>query len=163
MNDVYLLIGGNLGDRMAFLRQAKSLIEQSAGHIVAISSIYETAAWGMEDQPSFYNCAIHIHSNIAPEALMRILLNIETEMGRRRLQKFGPRIIDIDMILYNDQIVNSDVLILPHPQMQNRRFVLAPLAEIAANIMHPVLHKTVARLLEECPDTLDVHKISISI
>lgn len=159
MNDVYLLIGGNLGDRMAYLGQAKSLIEQSAGHIVAISSIYETAAWGMEDQPSFYNCAIHIRSNIAPEALMRILLNIETEMGRRRLQKFGPRIIDIDMILYDDKIVDSDILSLPHPQMQNRRFVLAPLAEIAANIVHPVFHKTIARLLEECPDTLDVHKI----
>ncbi|MBN9299919.1 MAG: 2-amino-4-hydroxy-6-hydroxymethyldihydropteridine diphosphokinase [Filimonas sp.] len=163
MNDVYLLIGGNLGDRMAFLRQAKSLIGQSAGHITAISSIYETSAWGMEDQPPFYNCALQIKSNIAPETLMGILLNIETLMGRERLIKFGPRTIDIDMILYNDKIINTAILTLPHPQMQNRRFVLQPLAEIAGNAMHPVLHKTINQLLEECPDTLDVHKISGSI
>ena len=161
MNIAYLLIGGNLGNRSANLQKAIQLIEQNCGQVVQSSAIYETAAWGLTEQPAFYNQALKIETTVLPEALMQELLHIEQMMGRIRTVKLGPRTIDLDMLFYDQLILNSTLLVLPHPALTERRFVLLPLAEIAANFMHPILHKTIQVLLNECPDHLDVQKLSI--
>jgi 2-amino-4-hydroxy-6-hydroxymethyldihydropteridine diphosphokinase len=160
MSTAYLLIGGNLGNRTTYLQQAISLIEQYCGNIVHSSAIYETAAWGVTDQPSFYNQALAVQTRLEPEALMRALLQIEEEMGRKRTIKMGPRIIDLDILLIDDKVISTGLLTLPHPALPFRRFALLPLCEIAPAIIHPVLHRSVSRLLEECTDELDVQKKS---
>lgn len=160
MHTAYLLIGGNMGNRSGYLQQAIALINESCGNIVHSSSVYETAAWGLEEQPSFYNQALALETNLDPEALMEKLLGIEEKMGRRRVIKMGPRIIDLDILLIDDLVISSRLLTLPHPALPERRFALLPLAEIAAGIVHPVSHKTIAQLLDECPDQLDVQKKS---
>ncbi|HXL56811.1 MAG TPA: 2-amino-4-hydroxy-6-hydroxymethyldihydropteridine diphosphokinase [Chitinophagaceae bacterium] len=159
MNKAYLLTGGNLGNRLNNLDDAAKLIEQYCGKIVQQSSIYKTAAWGFKDQPDFYNQVLAITTNLSPEQLMQKLLAIEEKMGRKREVKMGPRIIDIDILLFNDEIIHQSHLSIPHPRLHERRFALTPLAEIAPNIIHPVLHKTSQELLLECSDTLDVHKM----
>ena len=160
MSTAYLLIGGNLGNRPAYLQQAIELIEQSCGNIVHSSAIYETAAWGITEQPSFYNQAIALTTRLAPDELMRQLLHIEETMGRKRTVKMGPRIIDLDILLIDSLIISSSLLTLPHPALPARRFALLPLSEIAPAIIHPVLHKTILELLEDCTDELDVQKKS---
>ncbi len=158
MNTAYLLIGGNLGNRSAYLQQARELIEQSCGNIVHSSAIYETAAWGFTDQPSFYNQALALETPLSPERLMQQLLDIEADMGRIRSIKLGPRIIDLDILLIDALVISSGLLTLPHPALPQRRFALLPLCEIAPSLMHPVMHKTVTQLLEACTDALDVQK-----
>ena len=160
MNKAYLLTGGNLGDREETLASAILLISQYCGKIAAQSSLYETAAWGNTDQPFFLNQALEVITSLTPGQLLRQVLKIETQMGRVRKEKYGPRIIDIDILLYDRQILNSPSLTIPHREIQNRRFVLAPLAEIAGNIIHPVLNKSIDELLAICPDTLQVAKIN---
>lgn len=160
MNTAYLLIGGNLGDRSAYLQQAIHHIQQSCGNIVLSSAIYETAAWGLTDQPSFYNQALAIDTLLTPEELMRTLLSIEETMGRKRTVKLGPRIIDLDILLIDGLVLSTGLLTLPHPALPLRRFALLPLSEIAPGLLHPVLHKTIAELLDECTDPLDVQKKS---
>ena len=161
MNTAYLLIGGNLGNRSAYLQQARELIEQSCGNIVHSSAIYETAAWGLTDQPSFYNQALALETTLAPEILMQQLLDIEAEMGRVRSVKLGPRIIDLDILLIDSLVISSGLLTLPHPALPHRRFALLPLCEIAPSLIHPVILKTVTALLEVCTDALDVQKKSL--
>lgn len=156
MNNVYLLTGGNLGDRAANLQQAANLIEQSAGTLVTFSSIYETAAWGIIDQPSFLNQVLLLQTDYKPHDLLKKLLFIEEQMGRKRSVKFGPRIIDIDILFYNNQIIKSENLMIPHPEIQNRRFVLASLNEIASDFIHPIFNKTIRELLNVCNDPLQV-------
>lgn len=160
MNKAYLLIGGNLGDRTAYLFQARELIQRKCGNIPLISSVYETAAWGLEDQPSFYNQALLLETTMHAATLMQELLDIETVIGRERSVKMGPRTIDIDVLLYNDAVIDTALIRVPHPHLPQRRFALMPLAEIAPLLEHPVLHKTIQELLESCGDELDVHKIS---
>jgi 2-amino-4-hydroxy-6-hydroxymethyldihydropteridine diphosphokinase len=159
MNVAYLLIGGNLGNRSANLQNALYQIEKNCGKILDLSAIYETAAWGLSNQPSFYNQAVSIQTNLEPKALMEQLLAIETNMGRIRSIKLGPRLIDLDILLINNLILNTETLILPHPLMEQRRFALLPLAEIAPNLMHPILQKTIQELLMHCSDQLDVQKL----
>lgn len=159
MNRAYLLIGGNMGDRMANLKLACDEIERRCGTIVAKSSIYETDAWGVQDQPDFYNQAIILATSIFPERLMQILLDIETAMGRVRTEKMGPRIIDIDILFIEDQLFNTNILKSPHPLMAQRRFALVPLAEIAPDARDPYTHKKIATLLMECTDELEVRKL----
>ena len=159
MNKAYLLTGGNLGNRLNNLSDARKLIEQYCGKIVQQSAIYKTAAWGFTDQPDFYNQALEIQTELHPKRLMQTLLTIEGQMGRKREIKFGPRIIDIDILLFNDEIIQQPHLAIPHPRLHERKFALTPLAEIAPNIIHPVLNKTIQQLLSESTDTLDVHKI----
>ena len=158
MNNVYLLIGGNVGNRLQNLRHAVDQLS-SWGTVVQHSSIYETAAWGKTEQPSFLNQALEYQTDLAPQALIRTILQIEEEMGRRRTEKFGPRIIDIDILFFNSEIVQEPHLTIPHPEIQNRRFALVPMAEIAPQLIHPLMHKTIRQLLQECPDTLDARKL----
>lgn len=158
MSIAYLLIGGNLGDRLAYLQKAGTLIEQNCGNIVHSSAIYETAAWGLRDQPGFYNQALALETRLTPEDLMRRLLAIELEMGRERTLKMGPRIIDLDILLMDGLTMQTDLLTLPHPALPFRRFALLPLCEIAPEYLHPVLHKTIRELLAACTDELDVQK-----
>jgi 2-amino-4-hydroxy-6-hydroxymethyldihydropteridine diphosphokinase len=159
MNVAYLLIGGNLGNRSANLQNALHQIEKNCGKILDLSAIYETAAWGLTNQPSFYNQALIIETNLTPNALMEELLSIETNMGRIRSLKLGPRIIDLDILLIDQLILDTELLTLPHPSMVQRRFALLPLAEIAPNLVHPILQKTIQELLMDCKDTLDVQKL----
>lgn len=159
MNKAYLLIGGNVGDRHKNLEQAAQLIDGQAGKVVERSSVYETAAWGREDQPPFLNQVLHVETEFTPQALLQSILKAELEMGRVRMEKYGPRTIDIDILLYNDDSVETEDLIIPHPQMHLRRFALMPLAEIAASKIHPLLKKSIDELLLECPDELSVKKL----
>lgn len=160
MNKVYLLTGGNVGNREQYLRQSADLIEAACGKIIRRSSLYETAAWGKTDQPAFLNQALQLATELPPEELMKRLLGIEETIGRKRAEKYGPRTIDIDILLYGDEIINFPLVTIPHPQMTNRRFVLVPLHEIAPDYKHPVLHKTITALLATCPDPLPVKKFS---
>jgi len=160
MNDVYLLIGGNMGDRMANLANARNSINIDCGHITASSSIYETEAWGYKEQPAFLNQALAIETTLEAEKLLEEILKIEIALGRKREIPLGPRIIDIDIIYYNDEIINSSALTIPHPSMSARKFVLIPLAEIAPAYIHPILLKTNEVLLKECGDSSVVYKKS---
>ncbi len=160
MNTAYLLTGGNLGERVHNLAMARELIAAQTGNIIAASSLYETAAWGNTDQPAFLNQAIMIETPLNARQLIRRILKIEKKMGRVREEKYGPRLIDIDILLFNNEKHNYQFLKLPHPEMQNRRFTLLPLAEIAPEIIHPVLKKTITELLQECKDELEVKKYS---
>ena len=154
-----MMIGGNLGNREENLNAAIALINEQCGAVTKSSSLYETAAWGKTDQPSFLNQALEISTSLNPRQLIRKILKIEKEMGRERKEKMGPRIIDIDILLFENEIHDLHFLKIPHPEMQNRRFVLEPLAEINSELQHPVLKRSVAELLEECPDNLEVKKI----
>jgi 2-amino-4-hydroxy-6-hydroxymethyldihydropteridine diphosphokinase len=146
----YLSLGSNVGDRVAHLRDAIARLE-SIGRVVSVSSFYETEPVEVTDQPWFLNCAVGLETALTAEQLMARLLQIEQEMGRRRIQKKGPRTIDIDILLFDDLILDSPDVTIPHPAMQKRRFVLEPLAEIAAEARHPGIKKTIRELLEELP------------
>ena len=158
MNTAYLLIGGNLGDRAAYLAEAINQISAQCGRVISTSSIYETAAWGNVNQPAFYNQAVKLVTILSPEALIERLLAIENEMGRVRTEKYSPRTIDLDILMINDIVIDTPTLTIPHPQLHNRRFALLPLHEIAPALHHPVLNKTIHELLLNCLDTLDVQK-----
>ena len=161
MNRAFLLTGGNLGNRSANLAIARDLINRQCGSIITASSLYETAAWGKTDQPAFLNQALEVYTSLNARQLIRKILKAEKEMGRVREEKYGPRLIDIDILLFNNERHNYDLLRLPHPEMQNRRFALLPLAEIAADVIHPVLNRSITELLAECPDKLEVKKYSL--
>jgi 2-amino-4-hydroxy-6-hydroxymethyldihydropteridine diphosphokinase len=160
MNHAWLLTGGNIGNREQYLATARVLINQHCGSIIKTSSLYETAAWGKTDQPAFLNQALEVLTSLNAKQLMRCILKVEKMMGRIRKERYGPRLIDIDILLFNNEKHNYSFLKLPHPEMQNRRFALLPLAEIAPGIIHPVFNKTITDLLNECKDKLEVKKIA---
>ena len=160
MQTAYLLIGGNIGDSKAYLAEAKNLIENKCGQVINASSIYSTAAWGVTNQADFLNQVLVLTTKMNPLELMQALLDIETSMGRIRAIKMGPRIIDIDILLIDDEIVNTDLLRLPHPALTQRNFALIPLKEVAPKLIHPVEKKTISQLLQQSADTLDVQKLS---
>ena len=158
MNNAYLLTGSNLGDRLANLNTAKALIDLHCGKTTRFSSVYETAAWGKIDQPSFLNQALEIETTLHPKELIKKVLKVEKLLGRKRTEKYGPRIIDVDIIFFNNEIIKKHFLAIPHPEVQNRRFALVPLSELAPDLIHPVLKKSIRELLEACSDKLEVKK-----
>lgn len=160
MNTAWLLTGSNLGMREDYLSAAKMEIGSQCGTVVKQSSIYETAAWGKTDQPAFLNQALEVLTPLNARQLIRRLLKIEKQLGRVREEKYGPRLIDIDILMYGNEIHQYDLLKLPHPELPNRRFALLPLAEIAGTVIHPVMQQSISELLEKCPDSLDVKKVS---
>jgi 2-amino-4-hydroxy-6-hydroxymethyldihydropteridine diphosphokinase len=154
--NIFLLLGSNSGDRLNQLSLAKNLIQHGAGKIVATSKIYETAPWGKRDQPHFLNQAVQLEASYSPEELLEKVQLIEKRLGRTRAEKWGERSIDIDIIYYANEIINRSTLIIPHPHISERKFVLVPLTEIKPGFVHPRIHKTNAQLLTECTDKLDV-------
>lgn len=159
LKTTYLLLGSNLGDREKYIADALTLLAANVGRILQTSSIYETAAWGKTDQPSFLNLAVEMETALNPTQLLETVLKVEADLGRVRHERWGSRRIDIDIILYGDQVVNLvGQLCIPHPEMHNRRFVLLPLSEIAPDAMHPVLNQKVSQLLINLSDSLTVQK-----
>lgn len=154
INKLFLITGGNIGDRKRNLETAASLIQKRVGTIIKYSKIYETEAWGITDQPSFYNQVLEIESKFSAREVLNKILKIEEEMGRKRTFKNAARIIDIDILFFNQEIVNEQNLIIPHPEIGNRRFVLSPLNEIAPGMIHPGLKKTMQELLSQTKDQL---------
>src|SRR5580704_5195833 len=159
MNKAYLLTGGNEGDRFFHMQQARTNIELICGQLLLVSSIYETAPWGKTDQPDFLNQVLLIQTEFSPEELLKGILSIEEKGGRKRTVKNAPRTIDIDILFYNDLILEKPGLTIPHPRIADRRFVLEPLNEISPEFIHPVIGKTIRQLLLECKDELGVKKI----
>ena len=155
----FLLLGTNLGDRKKNLSIARNAIEVSVGTILKASSIYQTAAWGKTDQPDFLNQALEVQTALSAEDVLAEILKIERAMGRKRDQHWGERIIDIDILLFEKKMISSSTLTIPHPQLQNRRFALEPLAEIGSDVTHPLLQLTIQEMLEQCPDLLEVRRI----
>lgn len=158
---VILSLGSNVGNRLENIEACLQLIHHKIGLILRVSSLYETPSWGFDSNP-FYNCAILIHSSFSPEKILRKITSIEKEMGRIRKIKQGyeDRIIDIDIIAQDNTIIESENLIIPHPQMQNRQFVLQPIADLQLDWEHPILHKSIKELLEICPDKSDCIAVS---
>lgn len=154
---VYLSLGSNVGDRSAQLRDALGRLS-AIGHVVAVSSVYETEPMEFTQQPWFLNCAVLLETDKTPQELMTAILGIEEEMGRRPVQKKGPRSIDIDILLFGDMIMESKDLTIPHPAMHQRRFVLEPLAEIAPEVLHPAFKRTIRELLDALPEGQVVRK-----
>jgi len=148
-NTVFLSLGTNLGDRQANLEHAVQLLaKDSRNKIIKISNYYETKPVGIDEQPNYFNSAVHLETEIEVLDFLKYIQNIEDKLGRIRLEKWGPRIIDLDIIYFNDQVIDLPDLKVPHPLMQTRYFVLKPLAEIAPNLVHPVLQKTSQQLLD---------------
>jgi 2-amino-4-hydroxy-6-hydroxymethyldihydropteridine diphosphokinase len=155
---VFISLGGNLGNTLEIFKNSYLEIEKKIGRITAFSNLYQTAAWGKTDQPDFLNQVIIVQSDFSAANTMETILTIEENMGRVRTQKNAPREIDIDILFFNNDIINLPELIIPHPLLQERKFVLIPLNEIAPDFKHPILLKTSQELLKICPDSLNVQK-----
>jgi len=160
MSNVFLGIGTNLGNRKANLRKALEMIGEHIGRILNSSSVYETAPWGFEAENDFLNMVVRVETNHTPAELMKKIARIESMVGRERNQdRYSSRVIDIDILLWDDLVINENGLKIPHPLMHERKFVLVPLCEIAPDILHPVLKMTISSLLDSCRDRSKVKKI----
>lgn len=155
-NNAYFLLGSNLGNRVEMLQKAAQLLQAKLGSITSKSVIYETAPWGIIDQPAFLNQVIVIPTHKRPRALLRYIHETEEVLGRVRHEKWGSRLIDVDLLYYGDIVLKMPELIVPHPFIQERRFTLVPLVEIAPNLVHPFLQLTQLQLLENCIDHSEV-------
>lgn len=158
MCKVYLLLGGNLGDRENNISVALKYLEKEVGIISQKSSIYETKAWGLHQQPDFLNLAVGIKTDIKPLEVLLKINEIEDLLGRRRKEKWGARTMDIDILFYDDIIIHTKELTIPHPLIADRMFVLKPLNEIVSNLKHPILNQTINQLLKNCLDSLSVNQ-----
>lgn len=160
MKRIFLSLGSNMGDRAGHLAQALAGLGERGMRVVRKSSVYETEPVEMREQAWFLNSVVEVKTDLTAGELMQTLLEIERSMGRERRVPKGPRVIDIDLLLYGDEVVREEWLQIPHPRMAERRFVLEPLAEIAPEVRHPVLGRTIAELLAEASDRSEVRKIS---
>ena len=159
MKTVFLGIGTNLGKREDNLRKAITLIEEHIGKVIRESSVYETEPWGFKSETSFFNMVLKVDTSLTPAGLLGRIVMIEAMMGRLREGKgYKSRIIDIDILFFGNRIFENKVLIIPHPKIQERRFVLVPLTEIAGDLIHPVFNKSIEELLKECKDKGEVLK-----
>ena len=158
-NKVYLLTGSNVGDSSALLKEAKLAIQKQVGEIEAASHLYKTAPWGNTNQQDFLNQVLAVNTILSATDVLKIILNIELQMGRTREKKWAPRTIDIDILFFNNEFIQEDNLIVPHPLLHQRRFTLVPLAEIAPNYSHPLLHQSIFNLLQHCNDDSVVEKL----
>jgi 2-amino-4-hydroxy-6-hydroxymethyldihydropteridine diphosphokinase len=154
--EVYLLFGSNLGERTANIANAITRLKNSGVNAIKLSSLYETEPWGNKDQANFINQAGKFHTHASAAGLMKIILDIEREMGRQRAIRWEPRIIDVDILFFGDQVISQKDLSIPHKEMEKRKFALTPLSEIAPGFMHPVLKKNIRQLLAECNDNMKV-------
>jgi 2-amino-4-hydroxy-6-hydroxymethyldihydropteridine diphosphokinase len=160
MNEAYLLLGSNLGNRKKTIDSAIEKINEQAGKVTLASSVYETEPWGTNAPPPFYNQIVVIKTPLTAERLLPVLLGIENDLGRVRTEiKNSPRTIDIDILFFNNEIISEKDLEVPHPRLHLRRFVLVPLSEIVPAYCHPVKKKSLSQLLEECPDNRWVKKL----
>lgn len=162
MSRVFLGLGSNVGDRLQYLSKAVEKITL-VGRVVRLSSVYETDAVGMRDARTFYNMSVEVETSLSPEDLLKKLKTMEHDMGRTPGTHMKSREIDIDVLLYGDTVMNSDMLRVPHPRMQERRFVLEPLNEIAGDVVHPTLRQTIRQLLQRCSDGLRVVRTPLSV
>ncbi len=160
MNIAYLLLGTNLGNKSNNLAIASQKISLDCGNIIIRSNIYETSPWGVTDQPVFYNQVIKLETENTAQKLLEIILLIELGMGRARELKWGERVIDIDILYFNNEIINDQNLSIPHPEIPNRKFTLVPLCELAADYKHPFLNVSNQQLLYACKDSGIVTKIT---
>ena len=149
MTVAYLALGGNMGDRSANLSRALALLPQHGVHVLEVSPVYETDPVGYADQPPFLNAACRVKTALSPRELLEAVKAVEAEVGRTPTFLNGPREIDVDIILFGDEIVEEDDLVIPHPRMTGRAFVLVPLVDVAADAVHPALGVTVTELLTE--------------
>ena len=156
---VYLALGTNLGDRQQNLKQALQKLPPQIT-VLNTSRLYETAPAYVIDQPAFLNMALKGQTNLSPEELLIYLKHIEDEMGRQQTIRYGPRIIDLDILFFDDWVLNTPDLQIPHPRLAERGFVLYPLADIAANLVHPVYHKTVKELLDALPEDAGIMQVT---
>ena len=158
MNEVYLQLGSNIGERLDNLNQSIKIITERIGNVLEKSSVYESTPWGVENQRNFLNQVIFVKSNFDPYTILDLVLQIEKDMGRIRIEKWGERIIDIDILFIDDLIIESENLCIPHEFIAKRKFVLQPMCEIAPDFIHPKLNKTISQLLEEC---IDEEKVNV--
>ncbi|WP_310589045.1 2-amino-4-hydroxy-6-hydroxymethyldihydropteridine diphosphokinase [Fibrella forsythiae] len=159
-HNLYLLLGANLGDKAQTVALARRYVAEQIGSIVLESGLYETAAWGITDQPSYLNQVLLVVTYLTPTSVLTHTLAIEERLGRVRAEKWGARVIDIDLLFYDGLILNTPTLTLPHPLLHKRRFTLVPLTEIAPGFVHPVLKQTIQTLLDDCSDEGEVIKFS---
>lgn len=159
MIDVFLLLGSNLGNRKLFLDKAIERISAEIAPIEKASGIYETQSWGKTDEPDYLNQVLLLKTDMPAKTILHKVLEIEQELGRVREERWGSRVIDIDILFYGDAIIDEPDLKVPHPQLHNRRFTLEPLSELAANLLHPLLRKSIQQLKTELTDSLIVKKL----
>lgn len=162
MNKVFLGLGTNMGNREANLKEAVAKIGESIGEILNVSSVFETEPWGFDAELNFFNMAVEVETSHTPSGVLGAILMIEAQLGRIRTAKqYSSRVIDIDILFYEDLIMDEIALKIPHPLLSSRKFVLVPLNEIAPEFIHPVLKKSVGALLKSCEDLSEVRKIIV--
>ncbi|MDG1297541.1 MAG: 2-amino-4-hydroxy-6-hydroxymethyldihydropteridine diphosphokinase [Saprospiraceae bacterium] len=160
MNKTYLQLGSNEGNSSELLKKAIELLEKQAGELIEVSALYESEAWGKKDQKNFLNMVLELNTTLSPNELLSTVLSIEEQLGRERKEHWGPRTMDIDILFYNAEIIKeSPKLIIPHPRITERKFVLLPMNEIAADFIHPIFKRSIAQLLFLCEDSGKVWKI----
>lgn len=156
MNIIHIQLGSNIGNRNSYIKKSMLQIEKLLGIIICESSTYESIPWGVTEQRNFLNKVISVKSGFSAKETLKILQTIENNLGRKRIEKWGERTIDLDILFYNNDIINTNELTVPHPHIQDRKFVLIPFAEMNGKFIHPTLKKNMFALLKECKDTEEV-------